>query len=385
MINCSTIFTQLLGFLPYHQFHSLVGQHKSDFKTQKLTTWNQFVILAYAQATGKDSLREIETGLKTHHELWHHLGIKTVAKSSIAYANKKRNSIVFEKIFYALLSQCKEMTSVRKFSFENPLYSLDSTTVDLCLNLFDWAKFHHTKGAIKLHTLFDNRLQIPVVVEGTIGLVSDIKKGKAMKFDLALGSILVFDRGYADYHWWKTLDSKGFFFVTRPRKNMTIIVSKRGTVSDSSILGDDTIWIGDPCLPHYDKEMRRVRYLDPNHGEYVFITNNFKLTALEIALVYKERWQIELFFKWIKQNLKIKTFLGTSRNAVMSQVWVAMIYYLLVSYIKFQTRYPKSLLELTWLLKETLLTRRPLIDILSLNTQTATKLARNESYQQVLF
>lgn len=385
MINCSTIFTQLLEFLPYHQFRSLVGQHKSDFKTQKLTTWNQFVILCYAQATGKDSLREIEAGLKTHRELWYHLGIKTVAKSSVAYANEKRNSIVFEKLFYTLLKQCREMTIGRKFSFDNPLYSLDSTTIDLCLNLFDWAKFHHTKGAMKIHVLFDNHLQLPVVVEGTTGLVSDITKGKKMKFELPPKSILVFDRGYADYLWWKTLDAKGFFFVTRPKKNMTIIVSEKFKINDLSILSDDKIWIGDPCEPLYDKEMRRVRYLDPLHGEYVFITNNFKLTASEIALIYKERWHIELFFKWLKQNLKIKTFLGTSRNAVMSQVWVAMIYYLLVSYIKFQTRYSGSLLRLTWLLKETLLARRPLIDILSLNLKTVTKLTENEVFQPVLF
>lgn len=385
MINCSTIFTQLLEFLPYYQFRSLVGQHQSDFKTQKLTTWNQFVILCYAQATGKDSLREIEAGLKTHSELWHHLGIKTVAKSSIAYANRQRNSIIFEKLFYALLKQCQEMTSARKFSFDNQLYSLDSTTIDLCLGLFDWAKFHHAKGAIKIHVLFDNRLQLPVVVQGTTGLVSDIAKGKKMKFDLPPKSILVFDRGYADYRWWKTLGAKGFFFVTRPKKNMTIIVSEKFKIADSSILSDDKIWIGDPCSPPYDKEMRRVRYLDPLRGEYVFITNHFSLSAKEVALVYKERWKIELFFKWIKQNLKIKTFLGTSKNAVMSQVWVVMIYYLLVSYIKFQTRYPGSLLKLTWLLKETLLTRRPLIDILSLNLRTVVKLKEDEVFQPMLF
>src|SRR3989338_324147 len=166
---------------------------------------------------------------------------------------------------------------------------------------------------------------------------------------------------------------------------MTTIVSENFKINDSSILSDDRIWIGDLVSPLYDQEMRRVRYLDTLRSEYIFVTNNFKLTALEIALIYKERWQIELFFKWIKQNLKIKTFLGTSKNAVMSQVWVAMIYYLLVSYIKFQTRYPSSLLRLTWLLKETLLTRRPLIDILSLNLKTAAKLTENEVFQPVLF
>ena len=152
-----------------------------------------------------------------------------------------------------------------------------------------------------------------------------------------------------------------------------MIVSGARKVFEPNVLSDDTIWIGDPCAPKYNKELRRVRYLDEKHGEYIFITNNFKLTALEVALVYKERWQIELFFKWIKQNLKVKTFLGTSKNAVMNQIWIAMIYYLLLSYIKFQTKMSRSLLELSWMMKETVLVRRPLIDILSLTPQSIAK------------
>ena len=167
-----------MEFLPYYQFRSLVGQHKSDFKTQKLTTWNQFVILCYAQATGKDSLREIKAGLKTHCELWYHLGIKTVAKSSIAHANENRNSIVFEKLFYTLLKQCQEMASTRKFSFENSLCSLDSTTVDLCFNLFDWAKFHHTKGVIRPYTFLTIVCKYPWLLKAPLVLFLILEKAK---------------------------------------------------------------------------------------------------------------------------------------------------------------------------------------------------------------
>ncbi|MDP3781107.1 MAG: IS4 family transposase [Nitrosopumilaceae archaeon] len=375
----TTIFGQLLAFLPKEKLKKFTGQHNSEKYIKKLTVWNHLVVLLYAQATGKDSLREIETGLLMNHSSWHHLGINTVSKSSIARVNNTRSPIVFEKLFYALLEQCKSVTQSRKFSFNNPLYSLDASVVNLCLSLFDWAKYRTKKGALKMHILLDNRTGLPTVVSITAGNVADVVAGRNMEFKLESGSILVFDRGYLDHDWWYRIDQQGLFFVTRPKKNTIIIVSERRKTLESNILGDDTIWIGHPCEPKYKKELRRVRYLDEKHGEYVFITNNFVLTASEIALIYKERWQIELFFKWIKQNLKVKTFLGTSKNAVMNQIWVAMIYYLLLSYIKFQTKMLRSLLELSWMIKETVLVRRPLIDILSLTPTSISKFS-DESY-----
>jgi transposase len=315
-----------------------------------------------------------------NHGSWHHLGINTVSKSSIARVNNTRDPIVFEKLFYALLEQCKSVTESRKFSFNNPLYSLDASVVNLCLSLFDWAKYRTKKGALKMHVLLNNRTGLPTVVTVTAGNIADVIEGRNMDLKLEPESILVFDRGYVDHNWWYRIDKQGFFFVTRPKKNTVIIVSKRIKVIEPNILSDDTVWIGEPCNPVYNKEMRRIRYFDEKHGEYVFITNNFKLTALEIALIYKDRWQIELFFKWIKQNLKVKTFLGTSKNAVMNQIWIAMIYYLLLSYIKFQTRCPRSLLELSWMMKEVVLVRRPLIDILSLTPGSITKF-NEEGYE----
>lgn len=378
MIDCSTVFTQLLEFLPYHRFRALVGQHKSDHKSQKCNTWNHFVILLYAQATGKDSLREIETGLKTNKHFWYHLGIKTVARSTIAYVNLHRDSIVFEKLFYEMVSRFKDVTADRALPFTNQIYSLDSTTISLCLSLCDWAKFRQAKGAFKLHTLFNNRLRIPEIIHGTVGSVNDGAEAKRMILNLEGGSILVFDRGYPDQAWWYELDMKGFFFVTRIKKNARFVVSKRATSLEPNILSDDTVWIGDIIDPVYPKEARRILYVHPEKGELEFITNNFTLKASEIALVYKDRWQIELFFKWIKQNLVIKSFLGTSQNAIMNQVWIAMIFYLIVAYIRFQTRYPGSMMELTWIIKESLFVRRPLIDLLSLTKQSIAKITEDE-------
>lgn len=374
----STIFGQLLAFLPKHQLRAFVGQHKAERYVKKLSVWNHLVVLLYAQAAGKDSLREIEQSLLVGHETWHHLGIKSVSRSSMGRVNNARDPIIFEKLFYALLAECKAITTERPFTFDNPLYSLDATLIRLCLSLFDWAKYGKTKGAIKIHAVLNNRTGIPVVIEITPGKISDIAEGKKLELDLPRGSILVFDRGYIDYAWWKQLDAQGIFFVTRTKENTIMIISAKREARGKGILSDDLVWVGDPVKEIYNQPMRCVRYNDEKQGALVFLTNNMDLSASEIALVYKERWQIELFFKWIKQNLKIKTFLGTSQNAVMNQIWVAMIYYLLLSYIKFQTRYTGTLLEFTWMVSSTLLSRRSLIDLLSLTPRTMARLQELE-------
>ncbi len=378
----STIFSQLLNFLPKHKFNQFVGQHQGDRYVKKLTTWNQLVALLYAQATNKDSLREIETGFTLHQGRWYHLGINTVAKSSLAYANSKRNYQIFEKLFYALLKQCQSIVPENRFSFNNPLYSFDSTVIALCLSVFNWAKFSKTKGALKIHTLLNNRTTIPELLTITDRNTSDVSLIKKINLNIAPGSILVFDRAYIDYSWWGELDAKGIFFVSRIKKNQNIYVLGQHEVKlKNNIIADEIVMFGDynACFYKYQKKLRRVRfYAEDVKKEYSYLTNNFTLTALQIVQIYKQRWQIELFFKWIKQNLKIKTFLGTSQNAVLSQIWVAMIYYLLLAYIKFQTKFKKTLLELTRMIKETLLARRNLIDLLSLNINTLYKLQKLE-------
>lgn len=384
MYYSNTIFNQILAFVPKHQLKHLVGQHNGDRYMKKMTAWNQFVVLMYAQATGKDSLRDIETGLLTCQNTWSHLGIQTVAKTSVARANNTRTYKIFESLFYTLLKQCSDITPERNFTFANPLYSLDATVVRLCLSLFDWASYQHEKGAIKIHTLINNRTLLPELLNISTGKMADITGAKGMNISIPRGSIMVFDRGYVDFKWWNELNTQGIFFVTRTKSNQLFVVSGVHKEPHGKILADEVVWVGDVIKEDYPHEVRRVRYIHDDGEVYEYVTNNFTLTGEEVALVYKERWQIELFFKWIKQNLKIKSFLGTSENAVMSQIWVAMTYYLLLSYIKFQTKFGKSLLELSRMIKETLFTRRPLIDLLSLSTTTISRILEPEVVQLLL-
>jgi Transposase DDE domain/Domain of unknown function (DUF4372) len=389
MSYSNTIFNQLLNFLPKNKFNQYIGQHKANKYTKSLTAWNQLVALLYAQATGKDSLREIETGFNLHDSDWHHLGIKTVARSTLSYANNNRNYQVFEKLFYALLAECKNITPEREFGFDNPLYSIDSTTVRLCLSIFDWAKYSKTKGALKLHTLLNNRTSIPELINITDGKVGDLTGLKNMNLKLEPGSILVFDRGYIDYNYWLKLTVNHVYFVSRIRCNQKLFVVGQHKTSGlgKNILADELVVSDDyQRLKNDYPKMRRIKfYSEDKEKVYEYLTNNFELTGEQIALIYKERWQIELFFKWIKQNLKIKTFLGTSKNAVMTQVWIAMIYFLLLAYIKFQTKFKKSLLELTRMIREVILLRRSLIDLLSLSTATIFKLKTIDNNPQMSF
>jgi hypothetical protein len=314
-----------------------------------------------------------------------------VARSSISHSNNNRDSNIFEKLFYALLKQCQEVVSGdREFKFKNPLYILDSSTISLCLSLFDWAKYSKTKGALKLHMILDSTTMLPEIINVTEGKANDIATAKLINIDkLQKGSILVFDRGYIDYGWWNSLDQKEITFVSRTKKDQNIWIvgqHKKGNM-EKGILADEIVIFGSyGAMGKYEKQLRRVRYWDEEkQKEYEYLTNNFDLKASQIADIYKDRWQVELFFKWIKQNLKIKTFLGTSRNAVMTQIWVAMIYYLLLSYIKFQTKFKRSLLELTRMIREVLMFKRSLIDLLSLDEKTIYKLKSQELNPQMSF
>ena len=390
-IYSNTIFNQLLDFVPRDKFNRFVGQHEADRYVKSLTTWNQFVALLYAQATDKESLREIETGFSAHQNTWHHLGVGSVARSTLSDANARRDWRIFHDLFGEILLRCRDVTPLRnRFAFDNPLYALDSTTVSLCLSVFDWAKYRTTKGALKLHTLLDVRSAIPEIIVISNGTTADVRAGKRLDLSmLEKRSILVFDRGYIDYGWWHELTEKGLFFVSRIKTTTMITDLGQHTPANPvrGILKDARVFIGEHCgYEKYPEAVRMVVYHDAERDEtFTYLTNNFELPAIDIALIYKQRWQIELFFKWIKQHLKIKTFLGTSRNAVLTQIWVAMIYYLLLAYIKFQTKYSKSLLELTRLFRETLLIRRHLVDVLSLTPRTVARLTIRDGPQMALF
>jgi hypothetical protein len=292
-------------------------------------------------------------------------------------------------LFYEILNRCKEVTPKRSFSFDSPLYSIDSSTITLTLSLFPWARYSRQKGAIMLHTLLDNRTCIPELLVITDGKESERKIGKGMIHNLEKGSIIIFDRGYLDFAWWNDINNSGKFFVTRTRVNQKFhLVGQHAPCHDSSIISDELVkqisWNNEK--QKYGDTIRRVRYLDKESGEiYEYLTNNKELKSTEISKIYKDRWRIELFFKWIKQHLKIKTFLGTSQNAVLSQIWVAMSYFLILSFIKFQTKFSRSLFDFTRLIREALMLRCTLIDILSGNDAIIEKLRTRDGPQLPLF
>jgi len=387
MHHSTTLFNQLVSFLSKYHFDAIVRKHLGDRYTKKYGAWNQLVVFLYAQATGKESLREIETGLSVHESAWYHLGIRSTKRSTLSDAHSKRDYRIFESTFYRLLEACVKLTPENRFSFKNSLYALDSTMIEVCLSLFPWARYRTTKGALKLHTLLNVRSGLPEFITISDGKQSDITEAKNRTAPIERESILVFDRGYVDYQWWNRLNESGIWFVTRPKTNQGIFVAGQHKKTDNRCLADENVYIGEyQNSDDYPSTLRRIIWRDAETGEIIsFITNNFEFTPEQIAFVYKKRWEIELFFKWIKQNLKIQSFLGTSKNAVLSQIWTAMIFYLLVSYIKFQTKFKGSLLELTRMFRETLMLRRQIIDLLSLNAKTIVRLRCLDSPQLELW
>ena len=371
MPNATTVLNQLQHLLPLYEFQNFVNLRKADRYTKKLSCKDQLTILLYAQATGKNSLREIETALRIQDSTWYHLGLETVARSTLASANEKRPYEIYESLFYELLKKCKGFSfGTASFSFDNELYAIDSTTVDLCLSLFPWAHFRTEKGAIKLHTLYNVRDQIPELILVTDGKEADITMARKMNLrKLAIGSIITFDRGYNDYAFLYSIKQAKQTFVARLKDNANILSLEKFAVTGKGVLQDERIgFVLEEALKDYPEDLRLVTYHDEiNNITYHFLTNNFEFSAKTIADIYKSRWQIELFFKWIKQHLKIKTFLGTSKNAVLTQIWVAMIYYLLLTWIKFQTKFKGSLLDLTWIIKEMLLRNISIINLLNLS------------------
>lgn len=389
MPNATTVLQQLLHLLPEDRFQAFVGQQKADRYVKTFSCRNQLCTLVYAQATGKDSLRGIETGLRSLDSMWYHLGLTSVARSTIAYANEHRPWQIYESLFYAMLEKCQDLTPKRKFSFQNELRAIDSTTIDLCLNLFSWAQFRTAKGAIKLHTSFNVRSQIPDCVELTDGKVHDITAMKRMDFSMyPKGTIFIIDRGYYDLALLKAITDAGHHFVIRRKKNAQIVcIGEHRTPAGRGVLKDERIAFMLPqSQEKYPEDLRLVTFHDDEHNNtYEFLTDEFRLSASNIALIYKQRWQVELFFRWIKQHLKITTFLGTSKNAVMTQVWVAMIYFLLLSWIAFQTHFQGSLLDLTRIVGELLLRRVHLVDSLSLTPKTIHMVKVRDGPQFALF
>ena len=369
----NTVFSQLLQLICQYRFKKCVDRYDGDRYTKRFTCWQQMLVLLFAQAKGLTSLRDIEVSLRSHHRKWYHLGLTNVARSTLADANSKRDADIFKDAFYALLEKCRELSPRHGFRFKNPLYSFDSTLINLCLSMYPWATYRKKKGAFKLHTLLDHSGYLPSFMVLTDGKTHDIKVVKEESFgfpSLPPDSIILVDLAYIDYNWLYSLTQQKLFFVMKVKSNMQYtvlgqqdVLKKKGIVSDCQIK-----LTGQESKDNYPKTLRLVTYVDQETGEeHQFFTNNFKLAARTIADLYKSRWNIEIFFKWIKQNLKIKSFLGTSKNAVMTQIWAAMIYYLLLSFFKFQTKCRHSLHELTRIVGEILLDTINLIEILTVS------------------
>jgi hypothetical protein len=381
-----TIFSELLKLCPRYHFDRAVKEHNGDRYVKTFSTWQQFMAVLYSQITRKDSLRDIVAGLSAHAARWYHLGLTGIHRSTLADANGKRDYRIFEGLFYNLLARCKTLTPKHKFRFKNPLYTIDASTIELCLSVFPWARFRTAKGAIKMHCLYDHSGALPTFLTVTDGKRHDVRVVKETSFPLSPDSIVSVDKAYIDYKWLNSLDKQGVWFVTRAKTNIDYAVVGQHPAGGKGVLSDERISLQGPrTKTYYPKELRLIRYHDDERKKtLVFLTNNFKLAASTIARIYKSRWQIELFFKWIKQNLKIKSFLGTSKNAVMTQIWVAMCYYLLLTYIKYQTKYGYSLLYLSRVIRETLFERKSLIDVLTLRPERLC-LVRNEALQGSLF
>lgn len=364
MAHNNTVFSQLLKFIPRHEFESLAKGHHKGRKLRKMTHWGQFVAMGLAQLSGRSSLRDIVSNISAQTGKLYHLGISKISRTSLARVNEQQPYTLYEALFNKLLSRCQGLAPRHGFRFKNKLYSLDASTIDLSLSVFPWAKFRTTKGAVKLHVGIDHSGFLPTFMTVTDGKVHDVTVGRTLK--LPKQSIVVFDRGYTDYKWYNSLNDNDIFFVTRQKTNASYHVIERHSISKKcGLTCDQTIKIKGSKASDCPIPLRRIGYKDPETGQrYVFLTNNFKLAAKTIADIYKARWQIELFFKWIKQNLKIKTFLGTSKNAVLTQIWIAMCIYLLLAYLKFCNKFSQSLQQILRLLQLNLFDRRCLILLL---------------------
>ena len=365
MAHCNTILSQILKLVPRHEFETLAKQHHSGRAFRKASRWSQFVSLTMAQLSGRNSLRDIVDNMSAQMHRLYHLGSAKLSRSNLSRINEDKPYALYEALFGNLLTRCQGVAPDHTFRFNHPLYSLDASTIDLCLSAFPWANFRTTKGAVKLHVGLNHAGYLPEFVTITEGKKHDVTVGRILNFPK--GSIVAIDKAYNDYAWYKQLTDKEIFFVTRLKTNAKYrIIERRPVLKDKGLTCDQTIeFTGPKVAKKCPVRLRRIGYRDAETGKhYVFLTNNFKLAAKTIADVYKARWQVELFFKWIKQNLKIKSFVGTSKNAVMTQIWIAMCVYLLIAFLKFQSELTKSMQQLLRLLQLNLFDKRDLMALL---------------------
>lgn len=362
MVGHASLFSQMLSLVDRHRFERLVREHKAERGAKGFSCWSQFVAMMFCQLAQAKSLREIIDGLACCEGKIRHLGLEASPKrSTLSYANGRRPWQLFEALFYSILEVARALAPGKRLRFKNKLFSLDATVVELCLEMFDWARYRQTKGAIKLHVLLDHDGYLPVYAHVTEGNVPEIEIARALS--LPKGSIVVMDRGYIDYKLFSRWTKEGIRFVTRLKAKADYVAwEDRPVPKDSNVRKDQLIRLNPlmaaaPC----PEDLRVVTVWDEeNQREIQLLTNELKLSAATISAIYKERWQIELFFKALKQSLKIKTFVGTSANAVRTQIWTALIAMLLIKILQQRSTFAWALSNLIALLRWNLFTYRHL-------------------------
>jgi transposase len=369
MNSGSTIFSQLVGFLSHYEFQKCVSRYDGEHKVKSFSCWDQYLCMAFAQLTYRESLRDIEACLRVAKDKLYHMGIRSkVSRNTLSNANMVRDWRIFTDFGQELIAEARTLYANEDFGvdLDETIYALDSTTIDLCLSLFPWAHFRKNKGAVKMHTLLDVRGSIPTLVNITHGKVHDVNILDTLP--LEAGSIYVMDRGYLDFARLYTIHLAGAFFVTRAKHNTQLRRLYSHPVEKSTGMQCDQTVIprGLQSKKDYPGQLRRIRYFDAEQNRsLVFLTNHFTLPALTISDTYRCRWQVELFFKWIKQHLRIKKFYGNSENAVKTQIWIAISVYVLVAIVKKRLNLENSLYTILQILSVTLFEKTQILQALS--------------------
>jgi len=380
MYTGKIIFSQVMEHLPLHVFHKCVARYHGDFKVREFSCLDQYLCMAFAQLTYRESLRDIEACLRAQENKLYHMGIRSsVSRNNLANANKIRDWRIYADLAHSLIQTARKLYVNDKFGLEleNTVYALDATTIDLCLSMFPWANFRKSKGAVKLHTLLDLRGSIPTFIHISDGKLHEVNTLDILP--LEAGAFYIMDRGYLDFTRLHMISQAGAFFVIRAKSNLKCrrvyshpVDRAIGLICDQSVM-----LTGFYQAKGYPDKLRRVKYLDAKTDKtLVFLTNNFSLPAMTIAELYRNRWQVELFFKWIKQNLRIKTFYGTSENAVKAQIWIAVSVYLLVAIMKKRLNIEASLYTILQVLSVTIFERMPLLQVLT-KEEYITKVDKN--------
>ena len=380
------VFCQVMDWVHGEQFRRCVNRYQGNYRVRHFSCWDQFLAMSFAQLTYRDSLADIEVCLRSRPDQLYRLGFRAIiAHSTLADANRSRDWRIYHDLAQSLIARARRLYANESFGveLEQTVYALDSTTIDLCLSLFPWARFRSTKAAVKLHTLLDLRGPIPTMIS-----ISEGKKADVNILDeliLEPGAFYVMDRGYVDFARLHRFVLAGAFFVTRAKEGLRVSrLESRPVDENTGVRSDQVVWLTlIKSVEHYPDRLRRISYRDPATGQaLVFLTNNFDLPALTIALLYKSRWRVELFFKWIKQNLRIKHFFGTSDNAVKTQVWIAICVYVLVAIVRKELGLDLSLSQIMQVLSVNVFEQVPLAELVA---KSASQIETFDSRNQLVF